>query len=184
MPTGPAARLATLVRAAGPGGLRQPDQRSCGAASLVVARMLLDIDYADRVTPTFHDEVLALHRQVTGPVDARGAIQLPWPRALGTPPWAVARQLSAVLPGSYDDRLVLRRAAAYDRLTGSDLPAALYVGSRWLPRHVVLVVAADAERLTCYEPSRGVRVEVDRASFVEARLGLAGWARPWLTVTT
>ena len=87
-------RLDELLRHAGTGGLRQPDQRSCGAACLVVARMLLDPAYADLAARAFRPEVLGMHGRVTGPVDARGALQVPWPRALGTPPWAVARQLS------------------------------------------------------------------------------------------
>src|SRR4029453_17690952 len=75
--------------------LAQPDQRSCGATALVVARMLLDRDYADllavgrppvpglavpgSLASRFRDEVLALHRRVTGPVDPTGRLQLPWP---------------------------------------------------------------------------------------------------------
>ena len=182
-------RLDELLRHAGTGGLRQPDQRSCGAACLVVARMLLDPSYADLTARAFRPEVLGMHGRVTGPVDARGALQVPWPRALGTPPWAVARQLSSngangSRPGRYDARLVLDRDAAHDRLTLSQAPAALYVGNRWLPRHVVLVVEATADRLTCYEPSRGVRVDVERAALVGGRLRLGGWDRPWVTVTT
>ena len=58
------------------GRLKQPDRLSCGAAVLVVARMLSDEVYAGRVLPRFAEEVLATHRQVVG-----------WgPRALGTPP--------------------------------------------------------------------------------------------------
>ncbi len=184
MPTGLAARLDQLLAEAGSAGLRQPDPRSCGAASLVVARMLLDPAYAGQAGASFHDEVLATHRRVTGTVDARGALQLPWPRIIGTPPWAVDRELSAASAHDYDDRLVLGREPAYERLVGSLLPAALFVGSAWLPRHVVLVVAADDQRLTCYEPSRGVRADVDRSAFLGARLRLAGWDRPWITVTT
>ncbi len=184
MTTPLADRLVELLRHAGTGGLRQPDQRSCGAACLVVARMLLDPAYADLAAPAFRPEVLGMHGRVTGPVDARGALQVPWPRALGTPPWAVARQLSSTTAKRYSARLVVGREAAYDRVVDSHLPAGLYVGSRWLPRHVVLVVAATAERLTCYEPSRGAAVTVDRDAFVGGRLRATGWDRPWAVVTT
>jgi hypothetical protein len=165
--------------------LRQPDQRSCGAACLVVARMLADPAYAEQVTSRgFRDEVLELHGRVTGVVDARGALQLPWPRALGTPPWAVARQLSADDDvHTFRARLVLDRGAAFDRLAAADASSALYVGSTWLPRHVGLVVDGSATSLRCYEPSRGGLVDVPREAFLEARLGLAGWKRPWFTVT-
>ena len=42
---------------------KQPDQRSCGATCLVVARALLDDAYAARVEEprTFREEVLAMH---------------------------------------------------------------------------------------------------------------------------
>jgi len=165
-------------------GLRQPDQRSCGAATLVAARMLLDPAYAATITrDNFDDEVLATHRRVTRPIDARGALQLPWPRALGTPPWAVARQLAADDDGrSYAARLVLRRGRAFDRLAAHPAPSVLYVGSRWLPRHVVLVVEASAASLRIYEPSRGRLVSVSRDDFLEGQLDLAGWRKPWFTV--
>jgi len=147
--------------------------------------MLLDPAYAATITPdNFDDEVLATHRRVTGPIDDRGALQLPWPRALGTPPWAVAHQLSADDPGrTYAARLVLRRARAFDRLTEHPAPSVLYVGSGWIPRHVVLVVEVSTASLRIYEPSRGRLVDVSRDDFVESRLDLAGWRKPWFTVT-
>ncbi len=166
-------------------GLRQPDQRSCGPSCLVAARMLLDPAYAAGVSAdTFADEVLQLHRRVTRPIDTRGALQLPWPRALGTPPWAVAHQLSAIDDErTYAARLALRRARAFDRLAAAEAPSVLYVGSRWLPRHVVLVVGVGDDWLRIYEPSSGRLVRVTREAFVGASLGLAGWPKPWFTVT-
>ncbi len=147
--------------------------------------MLHDPAYAAGVSAAnFHDEVLELHRRVTRPVDARGALQLPWPRALGTPPWAVAHQLSAVDDErTYTARPALRRARAFDRLAAADAPSALYVGSQRLPRHVVLVVSAGEDRLRVYEPSGGRLVDVTREAFVESSLDLAGWTAPWFTVT-
>lgn len=186
--------------------LRQPDQRSCGASVLVVARMLLDDAYAGFVAggrhggtgfalpgtmaARFRHEVLDMHRRVTGCVDVSGHLQAPWPRALGTPPWAVARQLSGT--GSEDHparrhtaHLVTDRAAAYDRLVAATTgrrPVPLFVGSRWLPRHVVLVLGEAGTGLRCYEPARGRLCDVTRDDFVAARLGLAGWDRPWFIV--
>jgi hypothetical protein len=147
--------------------------------------MLLDPTYAATVTPDrFRDEVLALHKRVTRPIEARGALQVPWPRALGTPPWAAARQLSATDPHhTYAARLALRRSRAFDRLARAAAPSVLYVGSRWLPRHVVLVVEVSESSLRVYDPSRGRLVDVTRDAFVEARLDLAGWDQPWFTVT-
>jgi hypothetical protein len=166
--------------------LVQPDRVSCGATCLVVARMIVDHSYgeyvgaADSVPARFRAEVLAMHRRVTGPVD-HGRLQLPWPRALGTPPWAVARQLGdrdvrwiRTTPGAGYDAAV---AAARERV-----PVPVYVGSRWLPRHVVLALGEVGGRLRAYEPSRGRLVDVARQDFTSARLGLAGWDHPWWAV--
>lgn len=178
-----------------PEGLRQPDARSCGATVLVVARMLADPAYDQLVRPDFAVEVLATHRRLTGARGLDGRPQLPWPRALGTPPWALARALGTVAtparpPVPYRTRPLLtgRRGRAFDELLAAlrdGRPGALYVGTRLLPRHVVLVLAeADPHGagLRCYEPAQGRLVDVGRQSFVQGRLGLAGWQRPWFVV--
>lgn len=168
--------------------LVQPDQRSCGAASLVVARMLLDPGYLQVVQSpeSFRSEVLEMHRRSTSITGGPGRLQLPWPRALGTPPWAVANQLEQVTGRDHDARLVLRdRAAAYERMATalrSGQPVPVYVGSRWLPRHVVLAVEALDDGWRCYEPASGRLVEVTRRAFVGATLALAGWDKPWFLV--
>lgn len=79
-----------------PSGLRQPNQQTCGAAALVVARMINDPVYRTHVASPagFAVETLAMHERVTSSVDVRGRLQLPWPRALGTPPWSVAHQMT------------------------------------------------------------------------------------------
>lgn len=199
--------------------LVQPDQRSCGAAVLVVARALLDRGYAELLVSgrhpgtglalpgslagRFRREALAMHARVTGPVDAAGRLQVPWPRALGTPPWAVARQLSAtggsvVAGGSatagpprVDHRVVPAwpdRGALLNRIlaaTAEGRPVPVYVGNRWAPRHVVLFLGGSAGRgdgLRCYDPARGWVVDLDRRAFVRGRLGLGRWDRPWFAV--
>lgn len=184
--------------------LVQPDQRSCGAAVLVVARALLDRGYAELLVSgrhpatglalpgspvdRFRQEALAMHARVTGPVDAAGRLQVPWPRALGTPPWAVARQLSAtgvrhrVVPAWPDRSALLDRIVA---ATAEGRPVPVYVGNRWAPRHVVLFLGGSAgrrDRLRCYDPARGWVVDVDRRAFVRGRLGLGRWDRPWFAV--
>lgn len=162
---------------------RQPDPTTCGSAVAVRARMLRDPAYdgwvraADDPAARFADEALRTHRRTNRVV--AGAARLPWPRALGTTPWALAGELG----GDHDVTLTLDRGAAWARLVGASAPSPLYVGSSWLPRHVVLVISADDDRLTAYEPSAGVDVRVGHDAFVGARLGLAGWDRPWFTVT-
>jgi hypothetical protein len=189
--------------------LVQPDQRSCGATVLVVAKMLGDPAYeafidgtADAVKPLadsrgmqdrFRSETLAMHRRITGLADVSGKPQLPWPRTFGTPPWAVARQLSATRAAdgsraSYSWHVARTSLpAAYDRLlaaAGSGRVSALYLGSTWIPRHVVLVVdAAPAGSLHVYDPARGRLTQLDRAAFVASEVDIAGWDVPWFVVT-
>jgi hypothetical protein len=163
-------------------GLRQPDARSCGAASVVMARLLRDGQAPD--PDVFRREVLDTHRRLTSARD-RGRAQLPWPRALGTPPWAVRRALEEVTGRDHDVH-VARWApgSSYDRLARGG--GALYVGSRRLPRHVLLVLpgrTGDAGALRCYQPSRGTVVELPRAELVAGRLREAGWPRAWFAVT-
>ncbi len=72
-------------------GLRQPDQRSCGAAVLVAAQMLHDPAYAELVLAGRHPrtgyalaggtaqerfaaECTAMLRRATGAVDVRGRL--------------------------------------------------------------------------------------------------------------
>ena len=175
--------------------MRQPDQRTCGPSSVVAARMLLDRSYAEAVQDgadgRFATDVLSTHRRATSAIVA-GRLQVPWPRALGTPPWAVARELSALsgpdLPArSYTWHVaLLRPQAAFDRvLAGVDegRPVALYVGNAWAPRHVVLAVArAGPDALWVYDPARGSRVEVARAVVESRELTFGRWDRLWFDV--
>lgn len=169
-----------------PDGLRQPDQRSCGAACLVAAQGLRDAAYRQRVSDpgSVRAEVLAMHARVTSSVDVAGHLQPPWPRALGTPPWAVANQLAGTTRVGYRSVPVRWRdgSAAYEELIGLAEPAALYVGNAWLPRHVVLVLEATEIRLRVYEPASGRTRHVGRDEFVDQELGLAGWDSRWFTV--
>ncbi len=165
-------------------GLRQPDPRSCGAASMVMARLLHD---GSTCTPDdFRDEVLGCHRRLTSSHPGHGR-QLPWPRAIGTPPWAVRRELEAITGRDHDLHLARwSRASAYDLLAARG--GALYVGSRALPRHVLLVlppsrVGGAQDGLTAYQPSRGTVVTLTRDEFVGGRLVSAGWPYPWFAIT-
>ena len=165
---------------------KQPDQRSCGATCLVVARALLDDAYAARVEEprTFREEALAMHRRTTSLANVRGHLQVPWPRAIGTPPWALATQLEWTARCEYDVVPVRRggRARAFDQLLAAEVPAVIYVGDRWLPRHVVLVIGRKGEALDLYDPGRGVLASRDRAHFVDGDLSLSGWQIPWMAV--
>lgn len=167
--------------------LRQPDRRSCGAASLVMARRLVHPRYAGLVTDqaTFAHEVTTLHRRLTSLSDTVGGWQVPWPRAIGTPPWAVARELRLLTGVSYAVRPVRLRRRVWRHLeaVAPGRPAAVFVGDRFLPRHVVLVTGVDDAGATTYEPASGRTLAVGRDRWERGVLGLAGWDRPWLVVS-
>ena len=166
---------------------QQPDRRSCGAASMVMARRLVHPRYAGLVADqeTFAHEAATLHRRLTSFADTAGGWQLPWPRALGTPPWAVARDLRLLtgVPYAVDVvRLGRRVWPGLERVTAGR-PAAVFVGDRLLPRHVVLVTEVDRDRARTYEPASGLDLSVSRERWESGDLELAGWDRPWLVVS-
>lgn len=164
-----------------PWPLPQPDRRSCGAASLVVARMLAEGRH-DVGSDEFAHQVLDLHRRLTSWSDRRGGAQLPWWRGVGTPPWAVRRELEAITGRRYIVRPVLDRRRAFARMAtaaGEQSPVVAYVGSRWLPRHVVLTIGGDEQGTWTYEPASGRAVRVARDRWVAGPVQLAGWPRWW-----
>ncbi len=166
-------------------GLSQPDQRTCGPTSLLAARMLLDPAYAATMNPhAFATEAVALHRRVTSASGSR----LPWPRALGTPPWAVARAMTEFAGIPYSTTLVLfhdraRLVARMQAATGAGQPVPFYVGDRWLPRHVVLAVAALPDGVTVYNPAHGTLDPMAASDFEASKLTTFGrWTKPWFVV--
>ena len=170
---------------------QQPDQRSCGAATAVMLEVLRNDSYARRLLAggddEFDREVSAMHRRITGPVDAAGAIQAPWLRMIGTPPWALARQVGrkSIRPRVVVARLRPGRAwAAMDASLLEEQPVPVYVGSRWLPRHVVLALERLEDAVRVYEPSSGRVVQVTREEWVEGRLPVAGWSEPWCVIAS
>ena len=183
--------------------MRQPDQTTCGPSSLVAARMLLDRSYADEVreaeSDRFAADVISTHRRATRAIDVAGRLQVPWPRALGTPPWAVARELSAMSGPDQPARkygwhiALFRPGKAFARAEAGvdeDQPVALYVGNAWAPRHVVLAVgraehdAPHQSALWVYDPARGARLEVTRAAAASRGLTFGRWDRLWFVVSS
>jgi hypothetical protein len=190
-----------------PLGIKQPDARSCGAASLVAARMLVDPEYAELVTEGVHPrtrfalsgtaasrfahETLAMHRRVTGVATLAGGLQVPWPRAVGTPPWAVEHQLSMTsgpgLPPTPYATLTVRGnadlAAPVVRAgLDSGRPVAVFVGDGWLPRHVVLAVDVTGDSIGCYDPARGRVVAAGTRAFAARQLPFGRWTTAWFVV--
>ena len=122
---------------------RQPDNRTCGPSCVVVAEHLPD--GLPDPWPGFADEVLAMHRH----------LNRIWPLALGTTPWAVARELGGrVRPYRNDDVL-----AALPH------PVPIYLGNRLSPRHVVLALSAEAGEPIVYNPAPGALVPLSSSSW-------------------
>lgn len=62
-------------------------------------------------------------------------------------------------------------------------PCPLYVGDRWLPRHVVLAVAPLDQGIQVYNPARGTLAELTGESFESGALTVFGrWVRAWFEV--
>ena len=165
-----------------PAALEQPDGFSCGAATVVAARLLLDRGWR----PTDPQaEILKAHRSLVSPVGPTGRAQIPWPRALGTPPWAVAHVL-ADLTGEPVTTYVARHRpeAAYGVLLArlARRPAAVYLGNAWLPRHVVLAYRGDPDGVRLFDPARGRLVTVGRDRWRHHQVDVAGWSHPWFVV--
>lgn len=164
-----------------PADLRQRDSRSCGAACVVAARALLrpwrPVDPGS--------EVQQEHRLLTSLRTPNDRLQLPWPRALGTPPWAIASALRALT----GERVTTVHARPRPHL-GYDVlreqlhsrPAAVYVGSRWLPRHIVLAVAAVDGAVEVFDPAAGRLIRVLEERWTGHRVDLAGWSHFWFVV--
>lgn len=133
----------------------------------------------------------ALHRVVHVRA-TRGALGgLDWPRAWGTPPWALARaarfgdvRYRAVVaddtdPAHQESLLVLVRDAV-----GRGVPVPLYSGgdtsqgvAAAVPRHVTLAVRADDAALDVYDPASGRTHAVawEALATGDAGRALGGW---------
>ena len=137
-----------------------------------------------------------MHQRITGLADVSGKPQIPWPRKFGTPPWAVARQLSGTvgadgtratyswhvartsLPGAYQ-RLLDAVAGRPGRRRSSS-------GARWCPAtSCSSSTRPRAAPSTSTTPPAAGSSELDRLAFLGSRdrhrrLGRrrGSWSRP------
>lgn len=133
-------------------------------------------------------------RRTNGVWGAGGRLNLPWPRSLGTPPWGAKHELEhgAARRGLTYAVDLLRPDAVgalrqdFDTLVdvvADGAPGLLYIGNARLPRHVVLILPGDGDRmLDVYDPGSGRVDHFRRDAMVERRLGLSGWDIPWFAV--
>lgn len=177
--------------AVGSGVFVQPDQTTCGSASLVMSRMLNDADFAATITPghegrapgeRFHDACLAMHARTNRA----------WPQALGTWPASLTHQMNrgSGVPGATYRTLVVDPrdlGAAFDLAlqavdAGHTVPICAFGVRRPLARsgaHVTLAVGRYGDDLIVYEPESGALHPLSRAQFIARdAIGTLGWANP------
>ena len=167
-------------------GARLPAQangQTCGIAALaaVVARMGRGTYLS--ATPEEHRAFQeGLHR-------AAAMTGVPWPRSLGTSPWALARLASKASGRPYRIHLWsgLGCKVLHSAIANAD-DAFLYVGDSLVPRHVVAVLGLESAQgdYRIFEPSSGRVVALARPALVNPhspkRPELGHWRRPILVV--
>lgn len=180
-------------------GMTLPKQASavtCGAASLVVAQRLLErmpLPAADDPVEVedFQGAEFARFGRTNNPWEAR-ALRMPWPMALGTPPWGALAEIRGIVRLERGGRPryalgVVRRSGAGAlgealQAVGPHEPALLYVGNAWVPRHVCVVAEDGDGRLALYDPAAGSVVEADLDALVAGEQRVAGWRQPWVVI--
>ncbi|MDR1768249.1 MAG: hypothetical protein LBR32_07470 [Propionibacteriaceae bacterium] len=197
------------------GRFRQPDATTCGSSCLVMARMLLDADFATRIVDgrdpatgarrggtaeeRFAAAAADMHAR-TNAFSFRGGFHLPWPKALGTTPAAVARQLArderaaglgpsrrrvrwVVAPSCRDDAYGAVLRAVRQGWVAPVFCFGVGANLRHCGAHVVLAVAADGDDLRAYEPQSGRVVAFNRSDFTAGTLSASlGWDWPLAVV--
>ena len=184
--------------------LRQSTSTTCGPTCAILLRVLLDPAYAlwlttgDHLEPErsgdglpFEQRFRAQQHAVHESLTRRAIGPAPWPRALGSPPWALAGFLNRFtgltgghfgwVPVDGDNAVHLRRCLdAVLRGVSAGVPVPVYVG-RHVDRHVVLAIGArpgPGERpvaVVVYDPAAGAILEIPVADWEAGRVGIGGW---------
>ncbi|MDP3967635.1 MAG: hypothetical protein Q8Q02_05095 [Nocardioides sp.] len=163
--------------------LRQPDPTTCGPACLVFAALLRDPAHGGVLAApdpqrAFAAIVLDLHPRV----------RRVWPQRYGATPWAVARAMREVTGTPHSVRWVRGRRgrrtswASLSATVAAGEPMVVFVGSRFLPRHVVLAHVTDGARVGAYEPGSGRTVTATAEHLLAGRPPW-GFPVPWALVT-
>ena len=163
--------------------VRQRDGVTCGPSVAVMAGALLDRDYGTALFAQgsdaqqwFDAEQGRVHR----------AVNMLWPRVLGTTPAGMARAITERSRSRglrYRWRPARRRDALADVAVAlsEGLPVAMLIGAN-IPRHWVLFTQADGTVFRCYEPSTGHLHAVPVEAIRESRLDALGFPRAFAFV--
>jgi hypothetical protein len=156
--------------------VRQIDGTTCGPASILVARMLTDAHYARALTDG--DPAAAETRLAAEQRRIHRAANRLWPRALGTPPWGVARELGPPyrwrIVDDTDAGSVDRALRAAVDAVADGYPVPVLIGNA-VPRHYVLLVGRDDSDLLFYQPGDGTVVGVPEQQFRDGEMGVLGF---------
>lgn len=223
-----APRLGVFGRGTGPvrvGGVTvaQPDSVTCAATGLLLLNAACDPALEawlarGEVPASAPPELARLTKEQLGEADPARRIAIGaaavhdratratlgpfrWPRAIGTPPWGVARETR--VPGvayrhrpvnDRDERLMDEVLAMLVSATTRGVPVPIYSGGDWaggwdtaMPRHLVLALpTSSAEMLRIYEPGRG-RIETIAPDELRSRTtphwALGGWTHlAWVLI--
>ena len=161
--------------------VRQRDGVTCGPSVAVMAGTLLDAEYGSPLSTGwaqqwFDAEQGRVHR----------AVNMVWPRALGTTPAGMARAITAHSTAR-GARYRFRPARRSDSLAdvtaalGAGWPVAMLIGAA-IPRHWVLLTEVAGPVMRCYEPSSGRLHPVTADDIRKARLAGLGFPRPFAFV--
>jgi hypothetical protein len=166
--------------------ISQYDDTTCGSTTIVVVRALADPIYALHLTTaadsgeSFQRRLQDEERHVHDETDVL------WPKAAGTPPWALSDLLNAgsgvwgaryrwvpvppVISALVND--VLGQALT---AVGHGYPVPLLIGDL-IPRHYVLLVSRDAAGALFYEPTSGAVIRLSGRDLRHRDFSLLGFA--------
>ena len=176
-------RVGRLTQAGQAITLTQTDATTCGPTCLLAARLLLApgdrVAVTDDLTHEMTDSqsgregkqlVSVLSRQqvrIQRAMNARGLGVLPWPKALGSTPWSVARQMTEIVrtctPGGGRRRYTVRWVSDHGPAWGSEVASIREVLAGGLP--VILVTGGPLvlDDVAEGEPTVGSRLRTSLA---------------------
>ncbi len=164
--------------------VRQRDGVTCGPSVAVMAGALLDREYGSRLFGVRSAAAQQWFDAEQGRVHQ--AVNMVWPRALGTTPAGMARAITA-RSRTRGVRYRWRPARRGDALSdvsaalSAGLPVAMLIGAA-IPRHWVLFTEGDGSVFRCYEPSAGHVHAVAVEAIREGRLDALGFPRAFAFV--
>lgn len=177
---------------------QQSDQRTCGIAALAAFLARNDVQQQTNFIRYCSASAGDIARIQADLHKVASRVGLPWPRALGTSPWALATLVTRATGRRY--RIVAWNAggaSAAIRAWEAGQDVLIYTGERAVPRHVVMLLGrgsalagpATSDKATIFEPGNGTLIQISPAELAPTTwTGRAGkphwgwWTRPLLAI--